>query len=90
MAGQRPLARLGQAFALGVHDALAQAGLVAPESVTEAFATPRHVWWNFVSSRPERIEQAKRDWREGRFPTIPGDDQEFIPVPEKPLTISYP
>jgi redox-sensitive bicupin YhaK (pirin superfamily) len=42
----------------------------------------RHVWWNFVSSRRERIEQAKRDWKEGRFPRVPGDEQEFIPLPE--------
>jgi len=40
----------------------------------------RHVWWNFVSSSPERIEQAKADWRNGRFAGIPGDD-EFIPLP---------
>ncbi|HEX6959256.1 MAG TPA: pirin family protein [Ferrovibrio sp.] len=40
----------------------------------------RHIWWNFVSSSPERIEQAKRDWREGRFAAVPGDD-EFIPLP---------
>ncbi|HUC62004.1 MAG TPA: pirin family protein [Alphaproteobacteria bacterium] len=43
---------------------------------------PRHVWWNFVSSSSERIEQAKRDWQEGRFGTIPGDDKEFIPLPK--------
>jgi redox-sensitive bicupin YhaK (pirin superfamily) len=43
---------------------------------------PRHIWWNFVSSSRERIEQAKRDWRERRFPPIPGDDEEFIPLPE--------
>ena len=43
---------------------------------------PRFVWWNFVSSRKERIEQAKRDWREGRFPTVPGDETEFIPLPQ--------
>ena len=41
----------------------------------------RHIWWNFVSSSPERIERAKQDWREGRFPLIPGDDREFIPLP---------
>jgi len=41
----------------------------------------RHLWWNFVSSSPERIEQAKADWREGRFPTVPGDEDEFIPLP---------
>ena len=43
---------------------------------------PRHLYWNFVSSRKERIEQAKEDWRNGRFETIPGDDVEFIPLPE--------
>jgi redox-sensitive bicupin YhaK (pirin superfamily) len=43
---------------------------------------PRHVWWNFVSSRRERIEQAKDDWRAGRIPLPTGDDQEFIPLPE--------
>ncbi len=42
----------------------------------------RHIWWNFVSSSLERIEQAKDDWREGRFGTVPGDD-EFIPLPDR-------
>lgn len=42
---------------------------------------PRKIWWNFVSSDPERIEQAKADWRAGRFADVPGDD-EFIPLPE--------
>ena len=42
----------------------------------------RHIFWNFVSSRPERLEQAKADWKEGRFPKVPGDDVEFIPLPE--------
>ncbi len=42
---------------------------------------PRHVWWNFVSSSKERIEQAKSDWREGRFPKVRGDEVEFIPLP---------
>lgn len=55
-----------------------------------AFATPRHVWWNFVSSSRDQINQAKDDWRAGRFPTIPGDDAEFIPLPEIPKTVSYP
>ena len=54
------------------------------------FATPRHVWWNFVSSRPERIEQAKADWRAGRFALPPDDHDEFIPLPEVPKTVSYP
>lgn len=57
----------------------------------EAFATKRHVWWNFVSSDRERINQAKADWREGRFPKVPGDTEEFIPLPEgTPKTVSYP
>ena len=56
----------------------------------EAFATPRHVWWNFVSSRRDRIDQAKRDWRERRFPEVPGDAEEFIPLPDVPKTVSYP
>lgn len=43
----------------------------------------RHLWWNFVSSRPERIEQAKRDWAEGRFDAMPGET-DFIPLPEEP------
>lgn len=42
----------------------------------------RHIFWNFVSSSPERIERAKLAWQERRFPTVPGDDTEFIPLPE--------
>jgi redox-sensitive bicupin YhaK (pirin superfamily) len=57
----------------------------------EAFSTHRYVWWNFVSSSRERINQAKADWEEGRFPKVPGDDLEFIPLPKKPpTTVSYP
>jgi redox-sensitive bicupin YhaK (pirin superfamily) len=56
----------------------------------QAFTTPRHVFWNFVSSSRDRINQAKEDWKALRFPLIPGDDQEFIPLPEVPLTVSYP
>jgi redox-sensitive bicupin YhaK (pirin superfamily) len=44
---------------------------------------PRHLWWNFVSSRKERIEQAKAEWAAGRFAKVPGDEIEFIPLPEK-------
>lgn len=55
----------------------------------EAFATERHVWWNFVSSSKERIEQAKADWLEGRFPVVPGDPDEYIPLPEgRPKTVT--
>ncbi|MGC1694652.1 MAG: pirin family protein [Pseudolabrys sp.] len=44
---------------------------------------PRHIWWNFVSSRKERIEQAKAEWTAGHFGKVPGDEIEFIPLPEK-------
>ena len=44
------------------------------------------IWWNFVSSSKERIERAKRDWEEGRFPKIPGDEAEFIPLPDQDAT----
>ncbi|MGA8816562.1 MAG: pirin-like C-terminal cupin domain-containing protein, partial [Xanthobacteraceae bacterium] len=43
---------------------------------------PRHIWWNFVSSRKDRIEAAKADWKAGRFDLVPGDTAEFIPLPE--------
>ncbi len=43
----------------------------------------RHIWWNFVSSSNERIEQAKAEWRAGHFDIVPGDEEEFIPLPEK-------
>ena len=43
---------------------------------------PRHIWWNFVSSRKERIEQAKAEWKAGRFSSVPGET-EFIPLPER-------
>jgi len=56
----------------------------------EAFATKRHVWWNFVSSSRDRINQAKEDWKARRFPVVPGDEEEFIPIPEIPMTVSYP
>jgi redox-sensitive bicupin YhaK (pirin superfamily) len=52
---------------------------------------PRHIWWNFVSSRPERIEQAKADWKAAHFDSVPGET-EFIPLPEPetPKVASYP
>ena len=56
----------------------------------EAFATPRHVWWNFVSSSRDRINQAKHDWQAGNFPLVPGDEEEFIPIPAVAKTVSYP
>lgn len=60
--------------------------LTAPEPATVFLfggepLGPRHIFWNFVSSRPERIEQAKADWKGGRFALPPGDDREWIPLP---------
>jgi redox-sensitive bicupin YhaK (pirin superfamily) len=56
----------------------------------QAFATRRYVFWNFVSSSRDRINHAKEEWKALRFPLIPGDDQEFIPLPGVPKTVSYP
>ncbi|MFN4039344.1 MAG: pirin-like C-terminal cupin domain-containing protein, partial [Erythrobacter sp.] len=56
----------------------------------EAFSTPRHVWWNFVSSSRDRINQAKADWEAGRFPVVPGDTEEFIPLPARANQASHP
>jgi len=56
----------------------------------ESFATPRHVWWNFVSSSRDRINQAKHDWDNGLFPKVPGDEAEHIPLPRVATTVSYP
>ena len=56
----------------------------------QAFTTRRYVFWNFVSSSRDRINQAKEDWKALRFPLIAGDDQEYIPLPEVPTTVSYP
>ena len=48
----------------------------------EPMGGPRYIWWNFVSSRRERIEEAKEEWSRGRFDTVPGDEEEFIPLPQ--------
>jgi len=56
----------------------------------ESFTTERHVFWNFVSSDRERINQAKKDWKADNFPKVPGDEEEWIPLPEKPKTVTYP
>jgi redox-sensitive bicupin YhaK (pirin superfamily) len=47
----------------------------------ERFASPRHLWWNFVASTPERIDAAKSRWARGEFPAVPGET-EFIPLPK--------
>jgi redox-sensitive bicupin YhaK (pirin superfamily) len=48
----------------------------------EAMDGPRHIWWNFVSSSKERIEEAKNNWKLGRFDKVFGDESDFIPLPE--------
>ncbi|MBB4064419.1 pirin family protein [Gellertiella hungarica] len=47
----------------------------------DAMEGKRYIWWNFVSSSQERIEQAKQEWKTGRFDIVPGDEEEFIPLP---------
>ena len=46
-----------------------------------SLGSPRHIWWNFVSSSKERIEQAKEEWRTAKFDIVPGDEEEYIPLP---------
>lgn len=68
-----------------VFDQAADTVLAEQDSVLMVFGGapvgPRHIFWNFVSSRPERIEQAKADWRGGRFALPPDDHDEWIPLP---------
>jgi redox-sensitive bicupin YhaK (pirin superfamily) len=54
----------------------------------EPFPEQRHIYWNFVSTRQERIEQAKEDWRNGRFAPVP-EKTEFIPLPEEPASARH-
>ncbi|REJ85863.1 MAG: pirin family protein [Acidobacteria bacterium] len=51
---------------------------------------PRYLWWNFVASTRDRIEQAKNDWKLGRFAKVPGDSEEFIPLPEDDARLRRP
>jgi len=56
----------------------------------EPLDAPRFVWWNFVSSRKERIREAAQQWQAQRFPPVPGET-EFIPLPERsPGVVDYP
>lgn len=48
---------------------------------------PRYLYWNFVASSRDRLEQAKADWKAGAFPKVPGDEAEFIPLPEGRVAI---
>lgn len=55
----------------------------------EPFPERRHIYWNFVSSRQDRIEQAKEDWRARRFAEVP-EEPDFIPLPDEPAPVRYP
>jgi redox-sensitive bicupin YhaK (pirin superfamily) len=84
-AGQMLVFRPGEAVAIKALDP-ARLILFGGEAMD-----PRHVWWNFVSSSAARIEQAKADWKAGRFGKVPGDETEFIPLPqEPPRPVNYP
>ena len=81
----------GDAFEAGRMLVFQQNGVVTVSAIEaarllllggEPLDEPRHLWWNFVSSSAQRIEQAKADWREGRFAMVPGET-EFIPLPEE-------
>ncbi len=74
--GRMLVFRAGAPITLGTRTG-ARLALIGGEPVGE-----RHIEWNFVASSRERIEQAKRDWRAGRFPRVPGDELECIPLPE--------
>lgn len=71
-------------MAVLAHDAGSTMQAVEPSTVMLLGGEPvgpRHIWWNFVSSRKERIEQAKADWQAGRIALPPHDNQEWIPLP---------
>jgi redox-sensitive bicupin YhaK (pirin superfamily) len=55
----------------------------------EPFPEGRNIYWNFVSSSRDRIEQAKEDWREQRFAPV-AEEHEFIPLPDEPKPVRYP
>jgi redox-sensitive bicupin YhaK (pirin superfamily) len=85
LAGQRHQAGQMLVFAAGASPVLRARGATARVMLLggDALGT-RHIWWNFVSSRRERIEQAKADWVAGRFALPPHDHAEFIPLPDTP------
>jgi redox-sensitive bicupin YhaK (pirin superfamily) len=86
-AGQLLIFRSGAEIVLAAQMTPARLMLLGGESMDG----PRHIWWNFVASTKERIEQAKADWKEGRFDAVPGET-EFIPLPEQPQPppVRYP
>lgn len=77
-AGRMLVFRAGDALAIRAEGGQGARLLLLGGAVMDG---PRHIFWNFVSSRRDRIEQAKADWAAGRFTMVPGDDKEFIPLP---------
>jgi redox-sensitive bicupin YhaK (pirin superfamily) len=77
-AGQLLILRPGDAITI-VATSLSRIMLLGGEPMDG----PRHIWWNFVSSSKERIEQAKSEWTSGKFDIVPGDAEEFIPLPDR-------
>ena len=80
---RRPLRRRAACWYCGRGDAITATAATDARVVLVGGAAmdgPRHIWWNFVSSRKERIEQAKADWKARRFDIVPGDESEFIPA----------
>ena len=86
-AGQLVILKPGQEITLSCASASARVMLFGGEPLGEK----RHIWWNFVSSSKDRIEQAKRDWKERRFAPVP-EETEFIPLPadSRPVVVRYP
>lgn len=85
-AGQLVVFRLGASITLRAGAAAARLMLLGGEPMDG----PRRIWWNFVSSSRERIEQAKADWQAGRFDPVPGES-ECIPLPGgPPPPVLYP
>ncbi|MEM8576750.1 MAG: pirin family protein [Pseudomonadota bacterium] len=83
-AGQMMVFRPGDRISLRAGDQGARLMLLGGETL----GGPRHIWWNFVASSKDRIDAAKEawragDWAHGRFKLPPGDDAEFIPLPDK-------
>jgi redox-sensitive bicupin YhaK (pirin superfamily) len=76
-AGNLGVLRPGRAATLAAGPEGARVMLIGGEPMGD-----RYVWWNFVSSRRDRIEQGKRDWQAGSFGVVPGDAEEFIPLPD--------
>lgn len=86
-AGQLVILKPKQEITLACASASARLMIFGGEPLGEK----RHIWWNFVSSSKERIEQAKEDWKEKRFAPVP-EETEFIPLPEdsRPVVVRYP